>query len=233
MRVELTFDNSDGRFSVEAPAVTFSRTAGVKKDEYFVNGRTVKRNDIWSLLESAGFSRSNPYYIVAQGKVASLASMSDSERLALLKDVAGTHVYDERRSESLGILEEATAKREQIGLMLGDIDDRLAVLESEREELQKFTQLDRRRRALEFTLFQSEAEKAEAELEASSHGRPEIVRNAHELQDRLLEISRAVTLLEKERNAAVEVLRAMEVGKSEGTWKMASWCIGLKDREVK
>lgn len=28
-----------------------------------------RKNDVMNLLESAGFSRSNPYYIVKQGKV--------------------------------------------------------------------------------------------------------------------------------------------------------------------
>jgi structural maintenance of chromosome 3 (chondroitin sulfate proteoglycan 6) len=41
------------------------------------------------VLETAGFSKSNPHYIVAQGKVADMAMQSDSARLALLKDVAG------------------------------------------------------------------------------------------------------------------------------------------------
>jgi hypothetical protein len=59
------------------------------------------------LLESAGFSRSNPYYIVQQGKVNALTMMKDSERLELLKEVAGTRVYDERRDESLKIMKEA------------------------------------------------------------------------------------------------------------------------------
>jgi chromosome segregation ATPase len=40
-----------------------------------------------SLLESAGFSRSNPYYIVQQGKVNHLTLMRDEQRLDLLKEV--------------------------------------------------------------------------------------------------------------------------------------------------
>ena len=45
-----------------------------------------------SLLESAGFSKANPYYIVQQGKVSTLTLMKDAERLNLLKEVAGTKV---------------------------------------------------------------------------------------------------------------------------------------------
>ena len=44
-----------------------------------------------SLLESAGFSRSNPYYIVQQGKVNILTLMKDEQRLDLLKEVRAHH----------------------------------------------------------------------------------------------------------------------------------------------
>jgi len=47
---------------------------------------------ITNLMESAGFSRSNPYYIVKQGKIAELATSSDSYRLKLIKEVC-LHVY--------------------------------------------------------------------------------------------------------------------------------------------
>jgi hypothetical protein len=40
-----------------------------------------------NLLESAGISRSNPYYIVKQGKVVELATASDAYRLQLIRDV--------------------------------------------------------------------------------------------------------------------------------------------------
>jgi len=77
-----------------------------------------------NLLESAGFSRSNPYYVVKQGKVLchsdiatlttyscvpqinQLATSSDLQRLKLLREVAGTRVYDERKNESEVILKD-------------------------------------------------------------------------------------------------------------------------------
>jgi structural maintenance of chromosome 3 (chondroitin sulfate proteoglycan 6) len=57
-----------------------------------------------NLLESAGFSRSNPYYIVKQGKINQMATAPDSHRLKLLREVAGTRVYDDRKAESETIM---------------------------------------------------------------------------------------------------------------------------------
>ena len=45
------------------------RVIGPKKDQYYLDRKLVTKTDIMNLLEAAGFSRSNPYYIVKQGKV--------------------------------------------------------------------------------------------------------------------------------------------------------------------
>lgn len=87
--VQMVFDNSDGRFPMDAEEITLRRTIGLKKDEYFLNNKNFSKSDVINLLESAGFSRSNPYYIVQQGKVNALCLMKDEQRLQLLKAVAG------------------------------------------------------------------------------------------------------------------------------------------------
>ena len=84
--------------------VCLRRVIGAKKDQYFLNRKQVTKLDVMNLLESAGFSRSNPYYIVKQGKINQMATAPDSQRIKLLREVAGTRVYDERREESQVIL---------------------------------------------------------------------------------------------------------------------------------
>ena len=91
--VEIVFDNSDGRLPLDTEVVTLRRTIGLKKDEYFLNRKHVPKADVQNLLESAGLSHSNPYYVVQQGKVNALCLMKDSERLELLKQVAGKWVF--------------------------------------------------------------------------------------------------------------------------------------------
>jgi structural maintenance of chromosome 3 (chondroitin sulfate proteoglycan 6) len=98
------FDNSDNRIPVDREEVRLRRTIGAKKDEYFLDKKHITKTEVMNLLESAGFSRSNPYYVVQQGKIASLTLMKDHERLDLLKEIGGTRVYEERRKESLKIM---------------------------------------------------------------------------------------------------------------------------------
>ena len=101
-----------------------------------------------NLLESAGFSRANPYYIVKQGKINQMATAPDTQRLKLLREVAGTKVYDERREESKQILKDTESKAEKIEECLKTIEDRLATLEEEKEELKEYQKYDKMRRAL-------------------------------------------------------------------------------------
>ena len=106
------------------PQVILRRTIGLKKDEFFLNRKRVNRTEVLSLLESAGFSKSNPYYIVQQGKVNALCMMKDDERLELLKEVAGTTVYDEKRGESVRQMEGNEGDREKIQEVISYIEER-------------------------------------------------------------------------------------------------------------
>ena len=63
------FKDTDGRFPTSLPELYLRRTIGLKKDEYSLDKKSASRAEVMNLLESAGFSRSNPYYIVPQGKV--------------------------------------------------------------------------------------------------------------------------------------------------------------------
>jgi structural maintenance of chromosome 3 (chondroitin sulfate proteoglycan 6) len=75
--VEVVFDNSDNRFPTGRDEVILRRTIGLKKDEYSLDKKSASKADVMNLLESAGFSKSNPYYIVPQGRVSStLCSLS-------------------------------------------------------------------------------------------------------------------------------------------------------------
>ncbi len=118
-----------------------------------------------SLLEGAGFSKSNPYFIVQQGKVNALCEMSDKERLELLKEVAGTTVYDEKKRESEMKMEENRENMEKIQESLTFMNERLEELKSEKEELTIYTKLEKQRKALAYTLYDKELRRARETLD--------------------------------------------------------------------
>jgi structural maintenance of chromosome 3 (chondroitin sulfate proteoglycan 6) len=154
--VEIIFDNSDDRFPTGKDELILRRTIGLKKDEYSLDRKNATKTDVMNLLESAGFSRSNPYYIVPQGRVTTLTNMKDTERLNLLKEVAGTQVYETRRTESLKIMADTNNRREKIDELLDFIQARLSELEEEKEELRSYQEKDKDRRCLEYAFYHKE-----------------------------------------------------------------------------
>lgn len=112
-------------------------------------------------------------------QITALTNAKDHERLALLKEVAGTKVYEQRRTESLRIMAETDAKREKINELLEYIDGRLGELEEEKEELKEFQEKDKERRCLEYAVYQRELEEVGEALEEIEDERRGEVHNAN------------------------------------------------------
>jgi structural maintenance of chromosome 3 (chondroitin sulfate proteoglycan 6) len=163
--VEIIFDNAAQRFPTGKDVTIIKRTIGLKKDEYSLDNKTVTKGEVLNLLESAGFSKANPFYIVPQGRITSLANSNPSEMLQLLKEIAGTRVYETKRFESLKIMKETLVKRQKISELLEHILGRLDELEVEKQELNEFMGLDKDKRCLEYTIYSKEQEKAAEELD--------------------------------------------------------------------
>ncbi|KAK2740944.1 Structural maintenance of chromosomes protein 3 [Myotisia sp. PD_48] len=208
--VEIIFDNSDDRFPTGKDEVILRRTIGLKKDEYTLDRKNATKADVMNLLESAGFSRSNPYYIVPQGRVTTLTNMKDSERLVLLKEVAGTQVYEARRTESLKIMNETNNKRVKIDELLDYINERLGELEEEKDELRSFQEKDRERRCLEYTIYSREQQEIAAALENIDDQRQAGVEGTDANRNRLSQGETDIAQVETEiaeRKQQIELLK--------------------------
>lgn len=196
--VEIIFDNSDDRFPTGNSELILRRTIGLKKDEYSLDRKNATKADVMNLLESAGFSRSNPYYIVPQGRVTGLTNMKDNERLTLLKEISGTHVYEGRRAESVRIMAETDAKRSKIDELLAIINERLAELEEEKDELKQFQEHDRERRCLEYTIYNQQHQKYSRALEQQDEMRTEGIDQTDENRDRFVQGEKTLASIDEE-----------------------------------
>ncbi|CAN6456211.1 unnamed protein product [Victoria cruziana] len=238
--VEIVFDNSDNRIPVDKEEVCLRRTIGQKKDEYFLDKKHVTKTEVMNLLESAGFSRSNPYYVVQQGKIASLTLMKDSERLDLLKEIGGTRVYEERRRESLKIMQETGNKRKQIIQVVQYLEDRLKELDEEKEELKKYQQLDKQRRSLEYTIFDKELHETRSKLVEVEENRSRVseksasmhneVSKAHE---DLKKCEKEIKFLMKDSQTLSKEKETIEMQRTEAIKIHAQLELDVKDIEEK
>lgn len=211
--VEIIFDNSDDRFPTGKPELILRRTIGLKKDEYSLDRKNATKADVMNLLESAGFSRSNPYYIVPQGRVTALTNMKDTERLNLLKEVAGTQVYEARRTESLKIMTETNNKRAKIDELLDYIKERLAELEEEKEELRDYQDKDKERRCLQYTLDHREQVEIANALDTIDEQRQTGVDDTDDRRERFIQGEKELTDIEVEINELKQQVEFLKVDK--------------------
>jgi len=211
--VEIVFDNSDERFPTGNKEVVIRRTIGRKKDEYSLDRKNAPKSDVMNLLESAGFSKSNPYYIVPQGRVTELTNMPDSRRLTLLKEVAGTQVYEQRRAESLRIMEETESKRDKIDELLKYIEERLQELEEEKEELRGFQEKDRERRCLEYTIYQREQDEINYALDQIEKSKFTGAEQSEEIMEKFQEREKKIRALEDSITSTKQKLNLARVDK--------------------
>ena len=179
-----------------------------------VNSKVVKKIDVINMLEAAGFSRSNPYYIVKQGKINSLALMTNAQRLELLKEVAGTRVYEEKRRHSKKIFQSTLNKRQKIQEVSVYIEERLQELKEEKEELGEFQKLDKTRRALEYVLYEQdrniakdEIEKIDQERSKESEGTSEVHTTVRDTQNEIVQLqSKLDNLISETESKQTELL---------------------------
>ncbi|OVA00520.1 RecF/RecN/SMC [Macleaya cordata] len=238
--VEIVFDNSDNRIPVDKEEVHLRRTIGLKKDEYFLDGKHITKTEVMNLLESAGFSRSNPYYVVQQGKIASLTLMKDSERLDLLKEIGGTRVYEERRRESLKIMQETGNKRKQIIQVVQYLDERLRELDEEKEELRKYQQLDKQRRSLEYTIYDKELHDARQKLGEVEEARSKVSETSAKMYNDVLDAHEKAKELEKDSKDLTKNIQVLskekeviEKRRTEAMRKHAQAELDVRDLEEK
>lgn len=197
--VEIVFDNRDRRLPIERDDVRVRRTIGAKKDDYSLEGKTATKAEIFSLLESCGFTKTNPYYIVQQGKISELTLMNDARRLELLKEISGAAVYDERRTESERLLEEVQARRQKTDEIIEAISQRIKSLEEEQKELVEYQKLEKQRRGLEYELADRDWRTAQERIESLEAERREAAGLLHQAQ------REATTLKQDIQEAEIEV----------------------------
>lgn len=180
--VEIVFDNSDKRMPMDKDEVRIRRTIAAKKDDYTLDGRSATRGEVFKLLESCGFAKSNPYYIVQQGRVAELTLMTDANRLDLLKDISGASTYDDRRSDCTRILEDLRVKREKTDSVVEVVRRRIHALEDEQKELRQYQKLEQQRRCLEFVMTDRDWKATQDRIDALESQKTEASAKVHKVQ---------------------------------------------------
>ncbi|KAF1961017.1 RecF/RecN/SMC protein [Byssothecium circinans] len=235
--VEVCFDNSDGRFNNNGkPEFLLRRTIGAKKDEYSMDRKNATKREVFDMLEAAGLSRSNPFYIVPQGRVTAITNMKDEERLNLLKEISGSNVYEKRRTDSLKLMSETENRCERIDDLVNDINLRLSELEGEKKELEAWNKNDRERRALLYTMNARQEEELQGKIENIDAFRHNGVADVdshnaefRQTEEEIAKIDQAISELKSELELLTEDRTQLEMDRNDAARQKAAIELQLND----
>ena len=131
-----------------------------------------------------------------------------------MKEVAGTIVYEEKRRQSKKQFQNTITKRQKIQEVSVYIEERLEELKEEKEELGEFQKLDKKRRALEYVLYEQDRNKAKDQIDEidkerskESEGSSKVHTTVRDTQSQIVQLkSELDTLLTETESKQAEVV---------------------------
>jgi len=164
-RVVIQFDNSDGRIPVDTSTVTVSRE--VQRDGqsiYRLNGRRISRSRIMDMLAMAGISPTG-HNVVVQGTVTRMAEISSGERRKIIDDLVGIAQYDAEKAEAEEKLRTAEISIRTAMGRIDEVQKRIDDLERERNELLRYTFIQKEIQRFEAMKTSHEIRETERKIE--------------------------------------------------------------------
>jgi structural maintenance of chromosome 3 (chondroitin sulfate proteoglycan 6) len=145
-------------------------------DSYHVDNKPTKRAHVVKLMEAAGFSCSNPFYLVHQGQIADLANCSGEKRLNVIKELAGVSTFDAMEKVAHAQIKEAERNDEAAALEIEALAKEAEELKGQEEAAKRFIELEKVRSGLQHVTYEKVKEKVteaarKLEVEKESGGR--------------------------------------------------------------
>ena len=155
LSVELVIDNKSHRFPIEKDQISIMKLFDTKegKEEIVINQKRLLKSDVQNLLEGAGFMKTNPYYIIQQGKINQILNCTDEEYFDIFCDAMGTKIYEEKKAESLKLLEENKSTRAKIEMQANEIQSHIDKLYEQCEDLKNYSKIELKRRGIEYFIL--------------------------------------------------------------------------------
>ena len=155
LSVELVIDNKSHRFPIEKDQISIMKLFDTKegKEEIVINQKRLLKSDVQNLLEGAGFMKTNPYYIIQQGKINQILNCTDEEYFDIFCDAMGTKIYEEKKAESLKLLEENKSTRAKIEMQADEIQSHIDKLYEQCEDLKNYSKVELKRRGIEYFIL--------------------------------------------------------------------------------
>ncbi|RME52295.1 chromosome segregation protein SMC [Candidatus Woesearchaeota archaeon] len=149
---------------------------------YKINDKTHTRQQILEILAKAKIDPDG-HNIVLQGDIVHMADMTPEERRRVIEEIAGISIYEDKKEKALRELTRVEEKLNEAHIILTERESYLKELKAERDQAQRFKDLDQKLKRNKATLLDLKKQKKTNELDkhlATYQGYTEKITKAEE-----------------------------------------------------
>ncbi len=140
-QVSISLDNANGELPVDFAEIEVTRRAYRDGDnEYLLNGRRVRLQDITELLAQTGLGK-RTYAVIGQGLIDKVLSLAPEELRSLFEEAAGITGYQHKRATTIRRLDATQLNLTRVQDVLGELSPRLGYLRKQAERAREREQL--------------------------------------------------------------------------------------------
>ena len=206
--VELIFDNLDGRiggrFAAYNEIAVRRQLSREGQSTYWLNGTRCRRRDVMDVFHGTGVGPRS-YSIIEQGMISRIIEAKPEDLRDFLEEAAGISKYKERRRETENRMRHTADNLDRLNDLRDELARRLAHLEHQAAQAEKYRTLEARRLELEAENLALQWRTLDAE--ADRHAR-QIADQQTRLDAALAEQRRIEAELERGRSAHTEATDA-------------------------
>lgn len=158
-QVSLILDNSAGLFDVDAPELMITRRyyrSG--ESEYYINKKTVRLKDVYSVLMDTGLGRDG-YSVIGQGRIDEIISAKSEDRREVFEEASGISRYRYRKEEAERKLERTDESLLRVGDKISELELSVGPLREQAETTKKYLIMRDELRGLEISVWVDALEK--------------------------------------------------------------------------
>lgn len=139
--VSVFFDNSDKVFPLDTKEVKITRIVRQNgQGVYKINDKRVTRGETIEILSTSKIDPEG-YNIVLQGDINDFVEMSPLNRRALVEEIAGISVYEDKKQKALLELQKVDERIKQAEIILSEKEAALSELKKDREQALKYKEI--------------------------------------------------------------------------------------------
>ena len=168
--VSIYFDNTSRRFPTDDPEVKITRIVRQNGQSiYKINDKVRTRQEIIDLLSLAKIDPDG-YNIILQGDITRFVEMPPLERRMLIEEISGISIYEEKKQKAISQLDKVEERLKEAEIVLAERNTYLKELKKDRDQAQKYKEMEDNVRQNKATLLFKQMERQEQEHQKLKEG---------------------------------------------------------------